>query len=279
LKIDVHVHLSSPELISNRKAIVDSEPGLKILYEDESSKLASTEELLEAMDKGQVDKAMVGGFSFRKEGNARNYNEWLLKECSRHQERLLPVASFDPREPFGYKLAEDFLKSGGFGLGELCVYDEGLTPGLTDKYSELAELCRQHGAPLLIHVNEPIGHKYPGKAPIEISEIYRLVELTKGTKLILAHFGGGIPFFASLKKEVREAFAHVRFDTAAMPYIFSPSALSAGVRILGAESFLFGTDYPLLRPERYYRYFEDAGLSPMEAELVLGLAAERFLEL
>jgi predicted TIM-barrel fold metal-dependent hydrolase len=105
------------------------------------------------------------------------------------------------------------------------------------------------------------------------------VELTKGTKLILAHFGGGIPFFASLKKEVREAFAHVRFDTAAMPYIFSPSALAAGVGILGAESFLFGTDYPLLRPERYYRYFEDAGLSPMEAELVLGLAAERFLEL
>ena len=78
---------------------------------------------------------------------------------------------------------------------------------------------------------------------------------------------------------MREALSHVRFDTAAMPYLFGPEALAAGVRILGAESFLFGTDYPLLKPARYYRYFADAGLSPDETAVILGGAASRFLGL
>jgi predicted TIM-barrel fold metal-dependent hydrolase len=279
LKIDVHIHLSSPELIRDRGAALDGEPGLKVLYSDPSARLASTSEVLKAMDEGGVDKALVTGFSFQKEDNARRYNDWLLDECSRYPERLLPLASFDPRAPFAHDLAQGFLQAGGFGLGELCVYDEGITPDLVERLGALADLCRDRDAPLLIHVNEPIGHQYPGKAPIEISEIYALVKRCAGAKLILAHFGGGIPFFATLKKEVRENFSHVRFDTAAMPYLFHPQALSLAAEILGAERFLFGTDYPLLKPERYYRYFADAGLSSEDTEQILGLAAESFLGL
>jgi predicted TIM-barrel fold metal-dependent hydrolase len=189
------------------------------------------------------------------------------------------LASFDPRAPVALKLSIEFLNSGGFGLGELCVYEEGLTPALIDKLTELSELVREKDAPILIHVNEPISHKYPGKAPIEISEIYELIKRTRGVKLILAHFGGGIPFFATLAKEVREMLSTVRFDTAAMPYLFSPQALSLGVQALGARSFLFGTDYPLLKPERYYRYFNDAGLNEEDSEQILGLSASEFLGL
>jgi predicted TIM-barrel fold metal-dependent hydrolase len=279
LKIDVHVHLSSPELIANRNSIVEGEPGLSVLYSNSSAKLASTSELLEAMDKSGVEKSLVMGFSFRREDNARRYNEWLLKECSNYPDKLYPLAAFDPRAPFAVKLASEFLNSGGYGLGELCVYEEGLTPQLIDRLFELSTLAMEKDAPILIHVNEPIGHKYPGKAPIELSEIYELIKRLKGSKLILAHFGGGIPFFATLAKEVREALANVRFDTAAMPYLFAPQALSLGVQALGAKSFLFGTDYPLLKPERYYRYFNDAGLNAEDTEQILGLSAKEFLGL
>jgi predicted TIM-barrel fold metal-dependent hydrolase len=279
LKIDVHVHLSSPDLIHGRQAALEGEPGLGVLYSDESAKLASTSEVLAAMDQGGVEKALVMGFSFRREDNALRYNEWLLKECSRHPGRLYPLAAFDPRAPFALGLAKDFLDSGGFGLGELCVYEEGLGPALVDRLAELAALCKEKDAPILIHVNEPIGHQYPGKAPIELSGIYDLIKKAAGAKLILAHFGGGIPFFATLKKEVREALIGVRFDTAAMPFLYSPQALSLGVQALGAGSFLLGTDFPLLSPSRYYKYFADAGLSADETEEILGLSAQRFLGL
>jgi predicted TIM-barrel fold metal-dependent hydrolase len=266
-------------MLRDRSAFLEGEPGLSVLYKDESAKMAGTAELLGSMDKGGVEKAMVTGFSFRKEDNARRYNEWLLKECSLYPDRLYPLASFDPRAPFAPSLSEEFLDSGGFGLGELCVYDEGLTPALTDRLLELCALASARGRPVLVHVNEPVGRQYPGKAPIETSQIYNFIRRAKGAKLILAHFGGGIPFFASLRKEAREELSRVRFDTAAMPFIFDPLALACGVRILGASSFLFGTDYPLLRPERYYKYFADAGLSPEETDAILGKSAAEFLGL
>jgi predicted TIM-barrel fold metal-dependent hydrolase len=231
------------------------------------------------MDLAGVDKALVMGFPFASESNARRHCDWLLEECGKNPGRLLPLAAFDPRAKWGPKLAEEFMDAGGFGLGELCVYDEGLTPPLLDSLEILGAACRARGKTMLVHVNEPIGHKYPGKAPIEIGQIFELARRCQGVKLILAHFGGGLPFLASLKKEVREHLSLVRFDTAAMPFLFEPKALRLAVDLLGPESFLLGTDYPLLKTARYVKYFQAAGLAEAETAQVMGLAAASFLGL
>ena len=81
---------------------------------------------------------------------------------------------------------------------------------------------------------------------------------------------------SALKKEVRESLALVRFDTAAMPYLYGPEALPMALKALGPEHFLLGTDYPLLKPSRYIRYFEDAGLTPREMEMIMGGSFLRF---
>jgi predicted TIM-barrel fold metal-dependent hydrolase len=275
--VDVHIHLSSPELLNDRKSYLTGEPGLSVLYSDPAAPLKGTNQLIQDLDEAGVDKALVMGFSWQKEDNAKRYNDWLLKECSNYAHRLYPLASFDPRAPFALKMAEDFFKSGGFGLGELCVYDEGLSPKLLDQLQSLATICRTKSAPLLVHVNEPIGHKYPGKAPIEISQIFDLVQRCQGTKLILAHFGGGLPFLATLKKEVREYLDLTRFDTAAMPYLFEPQALALAIKILGENSFFLGTDYPLLKPARYLKYFSAAGLDETQIKALMGQSAASFL--
>jgi predicted TIM-barrel fold metal-dependent hydrolase len=275
--IDVHVHLSPPTLAADRGPWLVGEPGLEVLYRDPAARLATPEELLADLDEAGVDKALVMGFPFVKEDNARRHNEWLLEECLKRPDRLLPLAAFDPRAEWGPRLAEWFLDSGGLGLGELCVYEEGLTPQVLDKLEALGDVCRSRGKTMLVHVNEPVGHKYPGKAPIETSQIFDLVRRSQGVKLILAHFGGGLPFFASLRKEVREYFELVRFDTAAMPFLFEPKALRLAVDLLGAKSFLLGTDYPLLKTARYVKYFQSAGLNPDEAAQIMGEAAADFL--
>jgi predicted TIM-barrel fold metal-dependent hydrolase len=275
--VDVHVHLSSPELAADRHSFLEGEIGLSLLYSDPKARLATTEELISDMEAAGVDKALVMGFPWTKEDNARRHNQWLLEECQKYPGRLYPLAAFDPRAAWAYRHAESFLAQGGFGLGELCVYDEGLTQGVLSSLEALCGLCREKGAPILVHVNEPIGHRYPGKAPIEMGEIYRLVQLSRGAKLILAHFGGGLPFLASLRKEVKESLANVRFDTAAMPFLFDPVSLSLAMRILSPEYFLLGTDYPLLKTERYRKYLIAADLSEEEKDLVLGEAAKDYL--
>ncbi|MDR3154158.1 MAG: amidohydrolase family protein [Deltaproteobacteria bacterium] len=278
MRIDVHIHLTAPYVLEDRRGALAGEPALELLYSGDA-RMTGTDEVLRAMDEGGVDKALVGGFPFVKEENARRFNGWLLEECARRPGRLYPMAAFDPRAPFAERHAEKFLDEGGFGLGELCVYEEGLTGPVLDSLERLCVIAAGKGAPVLVHVNEPIGHAYPGKAPIETAQIHSLALRSGGAKLILAHFGGGLPFFASLRKEVRESLASVRFDTAAMPYLFRPEALKAAVGFLGAGSFLYGSDYPLLPASRYERYFAEAGLTAEETSLVFGEAARDFLGL
>jgi predicted TIM-barrel fold metal-dependent hydrolase len=62
-----------------------------------------------------------------------------------------------------------------------------------------------------------------------------------------------------------------------MPFLFEPKALRLAVDLLGASSFLLGTDYPLLKTARYQKYFQAANLSESERAQVLGLAAAEFL--
>ena len=275
--IDVHVHLTPPEIAADRGRYLAGEGPWAALYADPKARMMSTEELLAQMDGEGVDLALVGGFPWSDEDKAKRHNEWLLAQADRHPGRLRPLAAFDVLAPWAGRHAGEMLAAGHQGLGELALYDRGFGPRELDILSSLGDLCRERGRLLLMHVNEPIGPAYPGKAPLELGQIYALVRSLAGVKLILAHFGGGLPFLAAQKKEVRESLAQVRFDTAAMPFLYDPAALPMALKVLGPEHFFLGTDWPLLKPSRYRRYFEDAGLSPEETEMIMGGAAAAWL--
>lgn len=277
--IDVHVHLAPPEIVADRHRFLAGEGSWTDLYRDPKGKMVSTSDLLTMMDEEGVDQALVTGFPWATEDMAKRHNYWLLEEVAKHPDRLLALASFDVLAPWALGHAREMLTSGMFGLGELCLYDRGFGPSELEALQTLGELCRDLNKVFLMHVNEPIGHKYPGKAPLEIGHIYDLVRGCPGVRLILAHFGGGLPFFAALKKEVKEALQNIYFDTAAMPYLFAPAAIPMALQILDPHHFLLGTDYPLLKPSRYRKYFQEAGLSPEVIDMIMGLNAEKFLGL
>ncbi len=275
--IDVHVHLTPPEIVAERDRFLAGEGAWAAMYRDPKARLASTPELLALMDEEGVEQALVGGFVWAKEETARRHNHWLMEQAALYPDRLRPLIAFDLLAPWAPRHAEELLDAGAFGLGELCIYDRCFGPPELDALEAFGEMCRQRGRVMLVHVNEPIGHQYPGKAPLEIGHIFALVRRCQGVKLILAHFGGGLPLLAALKREVKEALAQVCFDTAAMPYLYDPAAVAMALKVLGPEHFLLGTDYPLLKPSRYRKYLVGAGLTPEETDQIMGGAAAAFL--
>ncbi len=277
--IDVHVHLTPPRIAGDRARYLAGEGAWAALYENPASRMVSTAELLAMMDEEGVDKALVMGFPWSDESTAQLHNEWLLAEAHKHPDRLIPLAAFDLLAPWAVRHAEAMLAAGMSGLGELALYDRGFGPAELDILESLGGLCRLKSRVFLMHVNEPMAHNIPGKAPLEIGHIFELARRCPQVKLILAHFGGGLPFMAALKKEVKEALVDVRFDTAAMPYLFDPQALPMALKVLGPDHFLFGTDYPLLKPGRYRRYLAQAGLSQAETDSIMVGAAADFLGL
>jgi predicted TIM-barrel fold metal-dependent hydrolase len=132
------------------------------------------------------------------------------------------------------------------------------------------EVCRGRRRPVLLHTNEPVGHAYPGKTPNTLAQLYRLVERFRDNTLVLAHWGGGLFFYHLLKRDVKQRLRNVYFDTAASPYLYDPAVYAIAIRTIGAEKILFGSDYPLLPPERYFREMEAAGVSSRDRDMICG---------
>ena len=140
-------------------------------------------------------------------------------------------------------------------------------------------ICNDKNALFLLHTNEPVGHIYPGKAPMTLAQIYAFVKRFPENKIVLAHWGGGIFFYTLMKKEVTETMKNVYFDTAASPFLYQTGIYAMAKRTVGIDKILFGSDYPLLKPQRYFDELELTGLTFDDIEKIKGTNAARLFGL
>ena len=113
----------------------------------------------------------------------------------------------------------------------------------------MARLALDLDAMLLFHVTEPVGHRYPGKQGLRCPAFYDFICRHPDVKTIGAHWGGGLPFYDSMP-EVRQALGRIHVDTAASSLLYGDGIYKRVVDQLGADSILFGSDYPLLSQAR-----------------------------
>lgn len=269
--IDAHTHLCPPEVRARRESFFEGEEDFRLIYDDPRARLVGVEDLVGYLDEAHIDAACAFGFPWRRADTARLANDYCLDAARRFPGRVLPFVCVNPRVgPEAVREAERCLAGGARGVGEIAVYAEGLGPDMRRALAPLAELCREAGVPLLLHTNEPVGHSYPGKCPMELSELYALVAEHPDTRWILAHWGGGLFAYYLLKKEADEVLRNCWFDTAAAPYLYKPEAYRRFIDIAGPGRLVFGSDYPLLGLPRYRRDIDQAGLSDDEARRLLG---------
>ena len=123
----------------------------------------------------------------------------------------------------------------------------------------LLDFAADNGLPLLIHLSEPVGRLYPGKGGTSPRKGFDFAARHPDLKLIYAHWGGGLPFY-ELMPDVREALANVWYDCSASPYLYRAGDLpDCRWMSWGAEKILFGSDYPLISPERYLGELDGLG--------------------
>lgn len=277
--IDVHTHIFPPEVREDPAVFaVPEEPAFAAMYQGPNARIVGATELVRAMDEDGVDRAVTFGFPWAGEERARRHNDYVLEAQDRYPERLIGLACFNPLQPWAGCEALRALNAGLKGLGELGLYHGGFDLEALGRLTELGRLCKEHGLPMMVHVNEPMGHQYPGKAPLTLKMIYDLARALEGVTLILAHWGGGLFFFNLLKREVPEALTDVYFDTAASPFLYQPKIYGLAAEIIGPEKILFGSDYPLIRPARYFREMEAAGLDAETSRLIKGEAAAKIFK-
>ena len=277
--IDCHTHIFPPSIRDDRGPLIKTDPAFRLLYDSAKAKLVGAAELIEQMDRSGVDRTVVFGFPWNDAEVMRRHNDYIGEAASRFPHRLLPFACVDPKVVQAAEEVERCLAAGMRGVGELAFYTEVLDASVVAILEPIASSCRQHGVPLMIHTNERVGHLYPGKSEASLKVIYEIVRTFPENRFILCHWGGGLFIYELLKKEAREVLSQVAYDTAASPFVYDPSIYAVAVKIVGAQRVLFGSDYPLILPERYFEEMAAAGLSEEEQAWIKGRSASKWLNL
>lgn len=271
LIIDVHTHLFPKRIRDSRDRYFADEPAFELLYGDPKARMIGVKTLVETMDAHGVDISVICGFPWLNETTCRHHNDYILEAVARYPDRFIGLCCVNPFDPAAEGEVGRCLELGLSGVGEVAFYQPGgITAGAVKLLEPIMRLCREKGLPVLIHTNEPVGHAYPGKTDNTLIQIYEMVKTYPENKIILGHWGGGLFFYNLLKKEVRQALANVWFDTAASPYLYEPDIYRVSMALAGEEKILFGTDYPLIAPSRYYKEIAASGISDAAREKLLG---------
>jgi predicted TIM-barrel fold metal-dependent hydrolase len=270
--VDIHTHIFPPEVADGRGAYVAADETFRELYSDPKARIATADGLLASMQDAGIDASVALGFAWSDAAMVRLHNDYLLQVAASRSGRIvpfctLPLASRDDVIELEMRRC---VENGARGFGELrpdnLHFDIAGERGL-----RLAALARELDVTLLFHASEPVGHLYPGKAGGEVGALYAFLSGNPGTKVILAHLGGGLPFYASMP-DVRRAIAGVGFDTAACAYLYEAPAYET----VEPSCLLFGSDFPLVTQRRARREIE-ASLALELRAAVLGDTAQRFL--
>lgn len=276
MRIDSHVHVTPPDLIDKWEKIAEKEPYFRLLSQSPVNRFATAEEVVQAMEENGFDQAVVFGFAFQDMGLCRYVNDYVIEKAREYPDRLIGFASLVPQHPQAEKELLRSYESGLRGVGELYPEGQGFAPESASQMKSLAATCSALAMPLMLHVNEPVGHDYAGKTRTSLAQAVSFAKNFPDLDIILAHWGGGL-FFYELMKEVRQDLARVYYDTAASVFLYDYRVYDV-VKALGlTRKILFGSDFPLLAPKRYLNDLERSGLSDQDKKAVLGGNMRRLL--
>ena len=271
--IDAHCHILPPSFGGRRAEIAQRDATFAALLSNPDARIASAQDLLAAMDRDGIERAVVMGIGWTDQ-NAEA-NDYIIQAVRDYPSRLTGFCSVNPvwGEP-AVAEAKRCAAAGLVGIGELHADTQGVDITDAAAMAPVMDLARSNAMPVLVHASEPAGHQYPGKGSTTPDKLYRFIQDFPNNVIICAHWGGGLPFY-TLMPEVPEVLKNVYFDSAASPFLYRPEVFSTVAELAGAGKVLFASDYPLMDASRPLEQARSAGLSPeREAALLAGNAAK-----
>lgn len=276
--IDFHTHLLPKYVRENRSVFFDQDPAFKSLYSSPKARLASEEDIIGHMDESGIDQSVVFGFPWLSRELIERNNDEVWDFHQKYPDRIIPFAALSSSGADHMVLeASNRLAQGFRGLGELAVYAKGWDREALDALSPILHIADKNNSIVLIHINEPVGHRYPGKIDIDFQSLLEMIKGFPHLSFVLAHMGGGL-FIYGLMPEIATIMENTYLDTAAAPFLYDPRIYKTASDLMGREKILFGSDFPLLGLPRYMRHIDSGNPDPDLKDAILGENAKRLLE-
>ncbi|MBE0430770.1 MAG: amidohydrolase [Dehalococcoidia bacterium] len=275
--VDFHTHVFPSWLRERREEYVQRDRCFSLLYSQPEARMATAEELLASMDEAGIDQSVILNIGWVSHEICVRTNDYILEAMSRHPARLVGFCAVQPGAgDAAVAELERCALAGAKGMGELRPDVQGYDLSDPTVMSPVVDAALKHDLILLTHSSEPVGHEYAGKGNLTPDVMYRFIAAFPDLKLVCAHWGGGLPFYA-LMPEVEKALANVFFDTAATVFLYKPEIIEYTSRIIGSDRILFGTDYPLMHQSRVIVQIQSSRLAHDDKAKILGGNARNLL--
>lgn len=248
----------------------------------------TAEEAIQHMDEAGVDKIVMQGWYWQSHELCVEHNDYMIDVIRKYPDRFIGFASIQPN--MGDKAiyeAQRCLDAGMKGVGELGAQAQGFNPA-GPECIELVNAVSALGGCVCIHTSEPVGHFYFGKDTTPICDFFALAKACPGARIVLAHWGGGMPFYEMMPSS-KIILESVFYDTAASPLLYDISIFPNVLRMLGPKKVIFGSDYPLtlycrrgdMSPGflRFINEIREANLNEEVYKDLMGSNAERLLRI
>ena len=277
--IDFHTHIVPRKMKQNRTDYARKCSSFASIYADSKAKLATAEEIITAMDKDGVDVSVALNYGWAKQSLCNEVNEYILESVARYPKRLVGFCSVVPSEDeAALREVERCIKGGAKGIGELRLDSHLKRNNSLKVIKPIVDIIIKSNLILLTHASEPVGHQYSGKGEATPDLLYVLITAFPDLKLVCAHWGGGLPFYA-LMPEVKAALKNVYFDTAASPFLYNPQVYGQVVQLVGEDKILFGSDYPLIPQRRFLKEIAALELPEATKKKILAGNAKKLLRI
>jgi uncharacterized protein len=282
--IDAHIHRYPLEVSEDPAAFAEARGEnhwLRLVAPENHPSLqgwADRKKMIDDMDAAKVDKAVLLGWYWENPETCALHNQWHSEWIAKDPDRFIAFAA---AHPLTKGTCMDDLKSArdkGFrGIGEIHPGAQGFS--MRDpRWLAIVEFAIEEDWPMNFHVTEPAGRIHSGRIPTPFEDFQWLAANYPELKIILAHWGGLLPFY-EMNEHVRKTFSNVWYDVAASPLLYGSQVFRSVVDAVGADKILFGSDYPLLLyPSRskepdfvtFLEEINNSGLNEIERHKILG---------
>lgn len=256
---DVHIHCFQDSAVNFREEYF-SDDYFRLLYQNNKARIAGLGCVKDYLVSSKTEKAVILSFPWMKDEFLVEQNDYFesIRDHFSDGIHFFGNISFNSKD-----IERDIAKlvvKGFSGIGEIAFYDGNVK---YDYLNEILYFAGQVNLPVNIHINETVGHKYPGKYFTDFQKLSDILARNADANVILSHLGGGFLFYF-LMPEIRNSLNNVYFDISASPYLYSDDVYRTAL-LCAPGRILFGTDFPLIGKERYMKVISGDCASEIDA--------------
>jgi predicted TIM-barrel fold metal-dependent hydrolase len=269
--IDIVCNLFTPEVVRDGQTGLDEDFKKQVRMPEDMRGGVTIENYLGRMDRAGIERSLlvaVRAGDINVKGGFEIPYERVREVCQAHPERFSGLAGIDPfRGMQGVRDLEQAVKEYGFVGAHLYPHWCGLAPDHA-KYYPFYTKCAELGVPIMMQV----GHNLVYSRERRLPSVGRPICLDQVAidfpelKLIGIHIG--IPWTEEM---ISMCWKHENVFTAGDAYApkYWPKSYVHYANSYGREKVMFGTDWPVIDPERAVAEVEELGFREESKRLLM----------